>query len=593
MKRLKGEGNSKAKAGREPLRLNKALADAGVCSRRDADKLIEDGRVSVNGETIREMGTKVDLVADVVAVDGLRVEVNDPGERVYLALNKPRGVVSSMKSQFGEQTLRDLVPPRFGRLFPVGRLDRDSQGLVLMTNDGELAHRLMHPSQGVERVYHVTLDEPLALTHLKMLRDGHVRMSDNSKAQPMLVEQMVKSKSGNPRYVMVLREGKKREIRELVEACHRRVKRLKRVAYGPLEIGDATVGRWRVITSMEIKALQTAAGLLDDTAIPTAGATPEPDWEAAPTRPARAAKSAAKSAKGKSEDGLPDVEVTFDDFVFKPKAPRKPRAPKGEAPARGGKPGAVARSSAKSNSFEDYDDRPFAPKAPRRASSRPAGRPGSDRAAGPRSNAGKPDGFRSAPGRDSGARSATGKPAAPRSGGAKPATPRPVSSRPPAGAGKQPAAASKAPVGGDGAETRKASPWGTPKSVMDPTSSQPKPQPKPGQAKPAPAKPAGSRPPAARPAGGKPATGRPVIGRPSVPRPAGSRPGTARPPSRPGAARGGSARPGSGAGSGGMGTRPRPGRAAEAGGSRRGANRPRGGKPTSPVAPKRGPKRGR
>lgn len=212
-----------------PERLQKVLSAAGVASRRAAERLIADGRVTVNGQTVREPGTRADPACDEVRVDGRRIarEVR----RRYLLLHKPRGYVTTRSDPHRRRTVLDLIPGVRDYVYPVGRLDYDSEGLLLLTNDGALAHRMMHPSTGLDREYAARVDGRLeepelqALTTGVMVDDERHRFSD------------VKYYNGSGRnhwYHVVLMEGRNREVRKLFEGVGVQVNRLKRVRYGPV-----------------------------------------------------------------------------------------------------------------------------------------------------------------------------------------------------------------------------------------------------------------------------------------------------------------------------------------------------------------------
>jgi len=252
------------------VRLNKALATAGIASRRAADELIRSGRVSVNGRRVTELGAKVDPQTAQIAVDGNRIDAKMARESVLLILNKPRGVICTL-ARHGDAhaptgpTLVELLPSRFGRLFTVGRLDRESQGLLLITNDGDLAHRLTHPSFEVEREYLVTLDKPLTHEEIRRLDQGGVPLaSTGERVGQSLVTFAGKSPNGHPRYRFVLREGKNREIRELAESLHREVKRLKRLRYGSIELGDVELGSWKQVPAADVRQLRSLVGMADE-----------------------------------------------------------------------------------------------------------------------------------------------------------------------------------------------------------------------------------------------------------------------------------------------------------------------------------------
>jgi 23S rRNA pseudouridine2605 synthase len=232
-------------------RLQKVLAAAGVASRRASEELIAAGRVTVNGE-VAELGAKCDPSQDVVALDGERINV-DP-DRVYVLLNKPRGVVTTADDPHGRPTVVDLVQlPQ--RLFPVGRLDQDTEGLLLLTNDGELTHRLLHPSYEVERTYVALVPGPVRKRALAQLREG-VELEDGpARVQRIRVLEEERSKA---LVELVMTEGRKREVRRLFAAIGLTVERLARVAYGGVELGELRQGKWRFLTQAEISSLHAA-----------------------------------------------------------------------------------------------------------------------------------------------------------------------------------------------------------------------------------------------------------------------------------------------------------------------------------------------
>jgi 23S rRNA pseudouridine2605 synthase len=235
----------------EQQRLQKVLAAAGIASRRASEELIAAGRVTVNGE-VAELGAKCDPTVDVVALDGERVNV-DP-DRVYVMLNKPRGVVTTADDPQGRQTVVDLVQlPQ--RLFPVGRLDQDTEGLLLLTNDGELTHQLLHPSYEVERIYVALVPGPVRKRTLAQLREG-VELEDGpARVKRVRVLEEERSKA---LVEVVMTEGRKREVRRLFAAVGLTVERLARVAYGGVELGELRQGKWRFLTQSEIGALHAA-----------------------------------------------------------------------------------------------------------------------------------------------------------------------------------------------------------------------------------------------------------------------------------------------------------------------------------------------
>lgn len=234
-----------------PQRLQKLLAAAGIGSRRACEELIAQGRVTVDGR-VAELGDKADARQADIRVDGETVNA-DP-ELVYVMLNKPRGVVTTADDPQARPTVLDLVPlPQ--RLFPVGRLDLDTEGLLLLTNDGALAHALTHPSFEVPRVYLALIGGKVKRSLLDQLRQG-VELDDGF-ARPQEVE-LVEEVRGRSLLRIVLTEGRKREVRRLCEATGLPLERLARVAYGGVELGELRQGKWRLLTQREIGQLHAA-----------------------------------------------------------------------------------------------------------------------------------------------------------------------------------------------------------------------------------------------------------------------------------------------------------------------------------------------
>jgi 23S rRNA pseudouridine2605 synthase len=251
------------------IRLQRVLAASGVASRRGADALIEAGRVTVDGRTAT-LGDRVDSERQRIEVDGKRLE--GPQAPVYLALCKPAGITSTTADPHAARTVLDLVPhevSRGSRLYPVGRLDRDSEGLLLLTNDGAFADRVLHPRYGVEREYAVAVRTPLAGSALAALRRG-VQLSDGRAAVRSIREASgpeldeLAGTFGEPVrpwswYRVVLGEGRKREVRRLFTAVGSPVERLIRVRIGPLEVDGLRPGRVRRLTADEVAALHETA----------------------------------------------------------------------------------------------------------------------------------------------------------------------------------------------------------------------------------------------------------------------------------------------------------------------------------------------
>lgn len=224
------------------MRLQKFLAQAGVASRRGAESFIAAGRVTVNGQPITIPGTKVDPGVDVVAVDGRAVELR---AAEWLALHKPRGYVSTRHDPQGRRTLYELLPPEMRHLFSVGRLDADSEGLILLTNDGDAAHRLLHPRYRIERDYEAEVAGALEQGAVDRLLDG-VELEDGI-ARAVRVARL-----GPCRLRMTLQEGRKREVRRMLAAIGHPVRRLRRTRYGGVELGDLSPGAWRRLAAHEI-----------------------------------------------------------------------------------------------------------------------------------------------------------------------------------------------------------------------------------------------------------------------------------------------------------------------------------------------------
>lgn len=237
----------------EKIRLQKYLAERGVASRRKAEEMILAGRVTVDGRKAR-LGDSIGPQTQIVAVDGARVE-EAKERRVYLLLHKPRGYVTTMADRHARHSVAALVAGRPERLFPVGRLDKESEGLLLMTNDGELANALTHPSRHIAKVYRVTVRGSVGEEALDQFSKGMVL--DGSMTQPVLTR-VLSAEPARTVLELVLREGRNRQIRRMCEAAGLEVARLKRVAMGPLKLGLLAPGQWRELTAEEIKRLKAA-----------------------------------------------------------------------------------------------------------------------------------------------------------------------------------------------------------------------------------------------------------------------------------------------------------------------------------------------
>ena len=256
--RSRSEPAAQAGEGEAPAdgleRLQKTLARAGLGSRRSAEELIREGRVRVGRRQAR-LGDRVDPTADRITVDGVPVPAHP--ELRYFALNKPPGVTSTMRDPHAARSLAEYLPDG-PRVFPVGRLDRDSEGLVLLTNDGELANRLQHPRYGVEKEYLVEVDGSVSRGAIRLLTNG-IEL-DDGVARAIRAEQVQRG-TERTAVAVVMGEGRKREIRRMMEALGHRVRRLVRVRVGPVRMGSLRPGRLRPLTSEEVGQLYRVSGL--------------------------------------------------------------------------------------------------------------------------------------------------------------------------------------------------------------------------------------------------------------------------------------------------------------------------------------------
>lgn len=234
-------------------RLQKMLADCGVASRRKAEEMIRAGLVTVNGETA-QIGDKVDPRRDRVEVKGRPVRARE--ENVYIMLHKPRGFITTMSDEMGRKCVAELVRDIPGRIYPVGRLDRDSEGLLLMTNDGNFANMMMHPSMHVPKVYRVTVRPGITEEQLTQMSVG--MEIDGEKTMPANVR-VLEQQQGRVVLEIVLQEGRNRQIRKMCEQLQLEVARLKRVAMGPVKLGMLQPGQYRELTREEVKGLMASA----------------------------------------------------------------------------------------------------------------------------------------------------------------------------------------------------------------------------------------------------------------------------------------------------------------------------------------------
>ena len=237
-------------------RVQKVLADQGICSRREAERLIAAGKVKVNGHPVG-LGDKMDPDYDKVAIDGQTVRIVRKRQYTYIMLHKPRGFLTTRSDDRGRKTVMDLVSDVPAMLRPVGRLDKDSEGLLLMTNDGAFAQAVTHPSGGISKLYRVTVQPRADESQILKLSSGVV-LDDGTKTMPCAIN-VVPDEPGRTVMEMTLKEGKNREIRRMCETVGLEVVRLKRNAEGVVKLGMLKPGTYRELTKAEINGLRAAA----------------------------------------------------------------------------------------------------------------------------------------------------------------------------------------------------------------------------------------------------------------------------------------------------------------------------------------------
>jgi len=241
-------------------RLQKILSAAGVASRRLSEELIAQGRVAVNGKTVTELGTKADPAVDEIKVDGRRIKTEQ--RRRYILLNKPRGYITTRSDPQGRPTVMDLMKAVKEYIYPVGRLDYDSEGLLLLTNDGELAARLTHPRHEVEKVYEARVKGVPDDRTVERLARGVVIEGRRTAPAKIRVSEPISKASGEQTIVeLSIHEGRQRQVRKMFDSVGHPVVRLKRVRIGPIEDPEMPPGHWRELTPQEIGRLQRSAGL--------------------------------------------------------------------------------------------------------------------------------------------------------------------------------------------------------------------------------------------------------------------------------------------------------------------------------------------
>ncbi|MCD6338760.1 MAG: rRNA pseudouridine synthase [Verrucomicrobia bacterium] len=231
------------------MRLQKYLAAAGAASRRAAETLILEGRVAVNGRSVRVLGSKVDPKTDAVTIDGEPVR---PRRKLYVALHKPRGYLCARRDPQKRRLVLDLLPPEWNTLYPAGRLDRDTEGLLFLTNDGEFCHCVTHPSFGILKRYIVTVSGRASEALAVRLIEGVRHRGEQLQA---VAAQVVSANNTRSRLEVVLCEGRNREVRRMMKALGVSVERLQRIQIGPIKLGELPSGKWRVLTPAEVQTL--------------------------------------------------------------------------------------------------------------------------------------------------------------------------------------------------------------------------------------------------------------------------------------------------------------------------------------------------
>jgi len=236
----------------EAMRLQKWLAQAGVASRRKAEEIIQAGRVCVNGKVITELGAKANPITDKVTVDGKLAELNRQ-EKIYIMLHKPEGVVTTVTDPFGRATVVDILPPEMTRLYPVGRLDYDTSGLIFLTNDGNWTQKITHPKYEAKKTYIAMVKGVPSEQLLKKIREG--LKIDNKITAPCeaVIDKNYQDQSQMSQLRIIIHEGRNRQVRKMCDAIGHPVVTLKRVAIGNVKLGDLKKGEWRYLTAQEVK----------------------------------------------------------------------------------------------------------------------------------------------------------------------------------------------------------------------------------------------------------------------------------------------------------------------------------------------------
>jgi 23S rRNA pseudouridine2605 synthase len=306
----------------ESLRLQAFLSRSGLASRRAAEEMIEHGRVKVNGAEVTAQGTRVVAGVDRVELDGVEVKV---APTTWLALHKPTGYVTTRQDPFGRRTVYELIPDKFHGLFHVGRLDRDSEGLLLLTNDGDLANRFLHPSFGITKEYDVIASGKPSDASLRQLVEG-VELEDGV-AQAESARLIGPAGNGQSRLKLVLREGKKREVRRMLEAVGHPVLRLVRRRFGPIDLGELPEGKWRIVQPEELVQVRDAPASPKG-----ARRTPAAEAEAPKAKRVRTADAEDRPARKAERPGRKDAPRTARGKPEREEKPARGRGPERGAP---------------------------------------------------------------------------------------------------------------------------------------------------------------------------------------------------------------------------------------------------------------------
>ncbi|MFT5432130.1 MAG: 23S rRNA pseudouridine2605 synthase [Myxococcota bacterium] len=440
----------------DPVRLQKYLSAAGVASRRKSEALITEGRVSVNGVVVNELGSKVDPATAEVTVDGLSVGL--PASPIYLMMNKPRATVCTESDPEGRERVHDLLPRGLPRLFTIGRLDYDTEGLLLFTNDGDLAAKLTSPHKAVPRVYEVKVQGD-ADSHMVRRWSEGVRLDDGSRTRPSPTELLSRTRS-NAWYSVVLTEGKNRQIHRMAAACGKRVLKLRRVSYGPILLGNLRHGTSRGLAGHEVAGLMAAVQMAPTRRAKRAAPDEAPGQ--APARPEnrRSAKSGSpeKSKRPKAAHGKPGQSKSW---VAKPGQSRPGQSRPGQSQPGQSQPGQSQPGQSRPGQSRPGQDKPSygRPGQSRPGQDKPGyGRPGQSRAGQDKPGYGRPGQDKPGYGRPGQDKPGYGRPGHDKPGYGKPGQSRTGQGKtgyvkpgqPSDGSGKSDSRRSGKPVGGRG-----------------------------------------------------------------------------------------------------------------------------------------------